>query len=305
MPGVGSFFRKYSQSGSWCYSWSMTEYEQRIETLKSQGASLEATIVRDIFYEMPPRSEVHLKEAQATAWAQVKADKYSRSKLRSTRASLHEFYGLMTKRTFKKANYLQLTDLGREFAKWLDDPSNNWGRPEAQELEAWNRKKRLAGNPSDEKMEELLGKPAPTIAPSKPVERIVTDEAGMEPEDYIEQLKKDLGFPQVGKWGKILDKPVPWSIYRHLNEAYIQEKDMELALLPRGYKVVVLETLDEVHTEGRNKGKPKQKAHYPARWSEDKSLTDLEEELSTALEEVNRLNRENSKLRTKLGDEYL
>lgn len=114
-------------------------YRDNIEALKKRGGDQKAEIIRDIFRGYPDEEEgpIPLADVQSYAYEKMQKGIYAQTTLANTRRSLYDSdsgsYGFFTWSKRGVKNYLEMTELGREFNAWLFTPENSsWGKPGAK-----------------------------------------------------------------------------------------------------------------------------------------------------------------------------
>ena len=111
-------------------------FRDNIEALKKRGGDQKAEIIRDIFRGYPDEEEgpIPLADVQSYAYDKMQQGAYPKTTLANTRRSLYDSdsgsYGFFTWSKKGVKNYLEMTELGREFNSWLFTPErSSWGKP--------------------------------------------------------------------------------------------------------------------------------------------------------------------------------
>lgn len=114
-------------------------FRDNIEALKKRGSDQKAEIIRDIFRGYPDEEEgpVLLADVQSYAYDKMQNGIYAKSTLANTRRTLYDSdsgsYGFFTWSKKGVKNYLEMTELGKEFNSWLFSPEqSSWGKPGAK-----------------------------------------------------------------------------------------------------------------------------------------------------------------------------
>lgn len=239
---------------------------RNLNLVKQRGTNPQDYVVRSILMDMFEYEEgwIPLKQAQQSAWDQVLTGDLTKGTLDSARRGMYNTTGLVLYKKKGTTSYLMLTELGREFVGWLlSDEGAKWGNHAAQRTRPRS--------------------PSPTVQRSESPKPLPTP--GYTEEDF-NQLKKDLNFPEVPEWGMVMDEPVPWPVYRHLSETYIQSGNMALAIVPQGSRVGVIEQLAEPNEKGKTAV-----THWLPRW------TEIKEDRSQLLARIRELEAQVKELR--------
>lgn len=118
-------------------------YRDNIEALKKRGSDQKAEIIRDIFRGYPDEEEgpVPLATVQSYAYDKMLKGSYAESTLANTRRTLYDSdsgsFGFFTWTRKGVKNFLEMTELGKEFDLWLFSPERStWGKPGAKRSSA-------------------------------------------------------------------------------------------------------------------------------------------------------------------------
>lgn len=134
-------------------------YRDNIEALKKRGSDQKAEIIRDIFRGYPDEEEgpIPLADVQSFAYDKMQKGVYAKTTLANTRRTLYDSdsgsYGFFTWSKKGVKNYLEMTELGKEFNAWLFTPENSsWGKPGAKSAKRSQASASVATAPTEDEI---------------------------------------------------------------------------------------------------------------------------------------------------------